>query len=136
MVWKTTMGSSSHMKRRHLLGLAGTTIAGAAGCLSPTLPLPPPDEPESIGLGSEGQWQVRGACEPGATVLVKNNATGTIVGVEDRTRNGRYFVEVEGDPCDRAEVWQLVDGESSTATGFLLEERVNGLPVDGSCLPA
>ncbi len=132
------MPSSSRMTRRDLIGLTGTALVGAAapGCLSPTLPLPPPDEPESIAFSDDDRWQVRGACQPGATVLVKNTATSSIVGVEDRSRSGRYFIEVEGDPCDRAEVWQLVDGESSTATGFLLEERVNGLPVDGSCSPA
>lgn len=146
------MGRSRRQTRRQTLellgsvGLAstrwaaalGASVAGAtSGCLSPTLPLPPPDEPENIAFDEElGGWQVRGACQPGATVLVKNLATGLITGVDDQRAIGRYFVLVEGEPCDRMEVSQLVDGETSSATGFVLEERVNGLTVAGSCIPA
>ena len=68
------------MPSRRLLALA-LWAAGLAACLSPTLPLPPPEEPTSISASAvEGYWDVRGQCTPGAVVLVKNVATGVIAG--------------------------------------------------------
>ena len=117
------------MRRRHFLLL---TSLGLGGCLSPTLPVPPPDAPENVGLGDDGLWEVRGRCTPGAIVLVRNLDTGAITGVEDRDANGRYLVRVAGELCARAEVWELIGDDVSGATFFLLEPKDDGLAT-GSC---
>lgn len=119
------------MKLRYALSLA-LPLAFAA-CLSPTLPLPPPEEPDSVGLsGDPNIWEVRGQCTPGALVLIQNLATGNIVGVEDQDADGRYLIRVEGQTCDPAEVSEIIGSSSSDETFFLLEPRINGLP-QGDC---
>ncbi len=119
------------MKPRFALSLALPVVFAA--CLSPTLPLPPPEEPDGVGLsGDPDIWEVRGQCTPGALVLIQNLATGLIVGVEDQDADGRYLVRVEGQTCDPAEVRELIGNASSDGTFFLLETRINGLP-QGDC---
>jgi hypothetical protein len=122
------------MKRivgRWILALGLLPLAGA--CLSPTLPLPPPEEPDSVTLSAEtGAWEVRGSNTPGAVVLVKNLSTGVIAGVEDKDADGRYFIRVAGEECDGAEVYEIVGTDTSDTTFFILEEVVNGQPA-GNC---
>jgi hypothetical protein len=107
-------------------------LALLAACLSPTLPLPPPEEPDTIGLSADGVWEVRGLCTPGAVVLVQNLATGLIWGVEDKDGDGHYFVRVEGELCDPADVSELFGTTTSDGTFFLLETRISGL-AQGEC---
>jgi hypothetical protein len=111
-----------------LLGLALL----APACLSPTLPLPPPEEPDSVELADDGVWHVRGSCTSGALVLVQNLATGAIDGIEDKDADGRYFLRVPGELCDPAEVFEVIDNDTSDRTPFLLEPTLNGLPT-GEC---
>src|SRR5687767_13877147 len=99
------------MKRALLLGLFGI-----AACLSPTLPLPPPEEPDSITTSEEGVFEVRGSNTPGSVVLIKNVNTGVISGVEDKDSDGRYFIRVEGETCDGAEVYEIVGTDTSDTT--------------------
>lgn len=116
---------------RRILPLLG--IIGLAACLSPTLPLPPPEQPDAISQSTdEGVWEVRGSNTPGSVVLVKNINTGLISGVEDQDSDGRYFLRVDGDPCDGAEVYEIIGSDTSDTTFFLLETVVNGVPA-GDC---
>ncbi len=118
------------MKRlQAILGLCTSLI----GCLSPTLPLPPPEQPDAIALsGKDGVWEIRGGNTPGAVVLVKNLNTGVIAGAEDKDADGRYFLRIEGTLCDGAQVSEIVGTDTSGATFFLLEGLVNGEPA-GDC---
>lgn len=113
---------------------SGVVLIGLClgACLSPTLPLPPPDAPENIGLSDDGVWEVRGLVTPGATVLVKNLATGQIVGAEDQDADGRYFIRVPGEMCDAAEVTELFDSTTTAETFFILETTVNS-QTQGDC---
>ncbi len=118
---------------RSLIPIAGVCLALTA-CLSPTLPLPPPEEPDGVAMSSteEGVWDIRGSSTPGAVVLIKNVSTGIIAGTEDDDGDGRYFIRVEGDLCNGAEVQELIGNDTSDTTFFLLEPRVNGEP-SGEC---
>jgi hypothetical protein len=123
------------MTRRHLLAAAIWLASGlgTAACLGPTLPTPPPEAPDAIGLSQdEGFWDIRGSCTPGAKVLVKNLQTGAISGREDADNDGRYLIRMEADLCDHAQVSEVVGNTSSDATFFIIQPVENGLP-DGSC---
>jgi hypothetical protein len=118
-----------------LTGVAAVASVGA--CLSPTLPLPPPAAPDQIGASTAepGVWDIRGTCDPGAVVLVKNLRTKTIAGVEDRDANGRYLVRIEAEQCDPAVVWEIIGTTVTEATGFTIETVVNGTPAADTCSP-
>ena len=125
--------SSRAMRRRLLLPvlalLASLTLV-ASGCLSPTLPLPPPDVPSTITAGAAGTWDVFGACTPGARVTVFNERTGAGVVIEDRAGSGRYHVMIAGAQCDVAWVIEEVDSDRSAPTTFVLAPRGPGEPAD------
>ena len=119
------------MQRRVLLGLG---VTATAACVSPTLPLPPPDAPDSIGLSTEaGMWDIRGSSTPGAVVLIKNLSTGRIYGSEDRDSDGRYFVQVQAEECDAAEVWELIGDHISDSSFFVIEPIANSSPLANNC---
>jgi hypothetical protein len=113
-----------------LLVVTAITLA-TSSCLSPTLPLPPPEQPDSIQVGATpGTWRVSGTCDAGAIVTVINEKTGLGVVVEDRTNSGSYSVTLEGAQCDTATVRELFMGQESGPTGFTLAARSPGDPTD------
>ena len=126
---------SRWLKRRGIL----LALLAVGGCLSPTLPLPPPDAPVSITEltpqteGGESTWIVRGACTPGTIVLVENLETGRIDGVEDDDFDGRYSLVVTAKRCARADVWLLFEDTQSSRTGFLVAPTTNGTLVSNEC---
>ncbi len=122
------------MKRRAMLLLGSLLVASTSGCLSPTLPLPPPEEPDAISESgtADGFWEVRGTCTPGARVLVKNLATGVIAGTDDKDHDGHYFIRIEAEICDAAELYEVVGNSTSDGTFFVIQPQVNGQP-DDSC---
>jgi hypothetical protein len=129
---------SGSMFGRALRYAAGAGFAAAAlACLSPTLPLPPPSEPETISAdASLTLWTVRGACAPGAEIVVLNEATGRGAAFEDRDGRGRYSVELEGSRCDVVTVRQGLGTEVSAETGFVLQETTASTPDDPTaCAP-
>ncbi|XXY23538.1 hypothetical protein WME88_28395 [Sorangium sp. So ce216] len=120
------------------IALATSLLAGAA-CLSPTLPLPPPEPADTIRPSSvEGMWQISGNCTPGARVSVFNERTQRGVIEDDTDNNGRYHIEIEAELCDTLLVWQELQGEgsgeeSSDAQRFLVEERTPLGVVNDTC---
>lgn len=104
--------------------------ASSSSCLSPTLPLPPPDVPSDITAAAPGVWEVSGTCTTGAIVTVFNEQTGRGVVIEDRARIGRYTVDIEGAECDLAWVKEDIGDETSATASFVLAAKVNGDPSD------
>ncbi len=114
-------------------GALGLALLGSA-CVSPTIPLPPPDAPLQISAAAQaGFWQLRGECLPGATVLVKNEATSLITGVEDSDRDGRYLITIQANACDVAELREIIGTTTSTSVAFLIEPTINGTPSGSTC---
>lgn len=114
-----------------LLFIAATGLGTA--CLSPTLPLPPPAEPESIQPAeAEGEWVVSGTCVPGALVTIFNEETGRGAVVEDLDFSGRYSLTIEGVRCDQAWLAQETGEEASARTVFTLQETTGSTPDDSS----
>jgi hypothetical protein len=109
---------------------AVTTMA--ASCLSPTLPLPPPDAPQSVTETSTGVWVVSGECIPGAIVSVLNTKTGVGLIVQDLENTGNFAVTISGSPCDVISVWQESGDDLSSAIGFQLQAYSQGEPTSAS----
>lgn len=115
------------MRRASLFFAALVVLATTASCLSPTLPLPPPEQPDFVSQDSTGLWQIAGNCDRGALVTVFDTATGRGVVVEDVARSGTYHVAIAGKVCDT--VWvsqQTLEGGESPVTAFVLEEWNQG----------
>ena len=110
------------MRRRNLLTFAFAAAFALLGasCLSPTLPLPPPDV-ESVQAAGPGQWTVSGSCIPGAVISVFNDKQGQGVLVEDSDLSGRFIVTLTADLCDSAWVPQVRGTPASTAVPFVIE---------------
>ncbi len=118
------------MRRRPLLhlALAAAFSLACASCLSPTLPLPPP-ETETIQEVSEGLWVVAGTCKEGAIVTVFNETQGQGTVVEDRDQIGRYSIEVHANACDRGWVSQILVQDESTQNRLWFSPKA---PTDSS----
>lgn len=123
---------------RFAIALATSLFAGA--CLSPTLPLPPPEAPDTIRPSAEreGIWQIGGNCIPGARVNLYNERTRSGVFADDTDRNGRYLLEIEAEACDTVLVWQELASEgdgvdASAPRSFVVEERTPQGVVNDIC---
>jgi hypothetical protein len=130
---------SCHVDRRTPRFLVAIALF-AASCLSPTLPLPPPEQPETIRQpqGAQGVYQVAGTCTPGARVVVLNESTGRGAVYEDRDASGAYSVVIEAEHCAVGSVSQEIpeDGESaSAATRFVFQETSQGIVTDVTPCP-
>jgi hypothetical protein len=102
-----------------------------AGCVSPTLPLPPPDAPSALSVDTTlGEWTFRGSCLQGALVTIFNEETGEGAVVEDRDRDGVYEIRLKAQRCDLAWVQQTLGQDVSAPTPFVIAEKVDGMPVD------
>jgi predicted small lipoprotein YifL len=123
--------------RRALATLVALAVlaATAASCLSPTLPLPPPDQPDTIVASSDNLWEISGECVAGALVTVFNARTNRGVVVEDATDSGSYAVALPGLACDPVWVQQSNSNGESSATSFVLQAYQDGSPVDPNACP-
>ncbi len=116
-------------------GLAASFFVLVAGCLSPTLPLPPPEEPGSIS-NVEGEWTIVGTCIEGAEVVGYNEATGRGAVYMDRDGTGVYTLTIEAVECDTLVLKQLLGDEASDETRVVLTETVDGVAQNPStCSP-
>lgn len=112
------------MSRRLLLRFGFFAVASAlfsASCLSPTLPLPPPDVVTSTASADGKRWSISGTCAPGALVTVLNDETGVGAVYEDRNETGQFFVEIDAEQCDRAWVSQERGDDASGRNSFVID---------------
>lgn len=115
------------------LAVPALVVAGVMGlgsCLSPTLPLPPPELPQNLHDRGDGVWSVQGNCIAGAEVIVLNEATGLGAVILDVDQNGAYYVEIKATACDFITVAQSIGTDESAKTGFVIEELTNGVVDD------
>ncbi len=96
----------------------GALCALVVGCLSPTLPLPPPAQPEITGPNDQGLVTLSGTVDrPEATVLALNERTAHIDGTF-ADKAGRYAFQVEAQPGDPMKLWWEFGKEVSDQQGF------------------
>ena len=112
------------MRRRHpiLFAFAAAFALLGASCLSPTLPLPPPDV-ESIQDAGRQEWTIAGSCTPGAVVSIFNETQNQGVLVEDLDLSGRFVVTLTADLCDRGWVSEVSGTEASAKARFVVEPQ-------------
>lgn len=105
---------------RRLL-LVATSLA-LASCLSPTLPLPPPDRPDVSAPDASGLVRLQGAAAPRAEVIAWNHDNDVIAGQVTR-ETSNYDFTIKGEVGDLIELWYIQgDDESSTVRVTVPEE--------------
>ena len=86
---------------------------GVAGCQSPTLPLPPPGQPEVGQVQSDGTVTIHGDAMRDAMVFGYNDRTGQGV-IDTATPSGDYTLVMKAQIGDDIEIWQQVGSEISS----------------------
>ncbi len=93
-----------------------------SACLSPTLPLPPPDKPEKIeGPDAQGNVRMSGTMVPGAIAFVRNQVTGE-GSFRDTNSDGFYELTLRAQVGNSVLLWYTLNGDRSQATKFEIPE--------------
>ena len=119
------------MRRRALLPALAFAVMAVApvGCLSPTLPLPPPEISTITQASEAGQWEISGDCSAGAIVTVLDERTGIGQVFEDLHQTGSFTVTIEGAQCDTVQVWEEdADQDLSSGNTYTLQPTLDGEP--------
>lgn len=104
---------------RRLL-LCAATLLVAAGCLSPTLPLPPPGDPEVTAPNVQGLVRIRGSAPRDSWVTAFNRTTQR--GFIQAAPEGRYDLEFPAETGDPIALWYEIGGRSSEVLEFTVPE--------------
>ena len=102
--------------RAWLLGAALSAVA--SGCLSPTLPLPPPTDP-SVSSVSDGLVRLTGTVEPESEVFALDRNTNVIAG--QYTHSGNYDFTLAAKEQDAISLWYVHGTEESPPNEFNLK---------------
>lgn len=111
-------------RRRSLLAALTLIVASSVfvgGCLSPTLPLPPPSRPNVFPPDESGNVRVTGLVQSRATAYVHNQRTDQIAG-EVTGSDGRYDIVIAAEVGDRLFVWQAFQTEESSPTEVVVPD--------------
>jgi hypothetical protein len=95
--------------RRLLVLMAGVCLVS---CLSPTLPLPPPDRPDVSAPDESGFVRLQGVAAPQAEVIAWNHRTDLIAG-QVTGDDSRYDFTMKAEANDFIELWYVVGSEES-----------------------
>jgi hypothetical protein len=82
----------------------GLGVSLLNGCLSPTLPLPPPSRPDITPPDSQGLSTISGRVPSRTTALAQNLASGRIVG-QVTDDSGFYELKIAAESGDRISIW-------------------------------
>jgi hypothetical protein len=108
--------------RRLFLLLAGLAVVFGTGCLSPTLPLPPPNRPDTVeGPDAQGMVRISGTVHSNSLVYAFNaqNSQGVFQRVGG---NGRYNLTIAAQIGDEITLWYESEGETSPAIIFAIPD--------------
>jgi len=90
----------------------------AAGCLSPTLPLPPPSDPVITSTDTAGLVRLTGSVEPDSIVSAWNRTTDSVRG--QYTKSGLYDFTIEAQERDTVTFWYVHGTIESPPTDFVI----------------
>jgi hypothetical protein len=94
--------------RRCLLLIVALCVTS---CLSPTLPLPPPDRPD-VSVVDSGIVRLQGLAAPRTEVIAWNRSNDLIAG-QVTGEDARYDFTIQGAAGDSIDLWYLQGGEES-----------------------
>ena len=106
-------------RRSWLLGAA----LFAAGCLSPTLPLPPPSDPMVSMTSTEGLVLLTGTVQPDSEVFALNHRTNLING--QYTSSGNYSFTMPASERDGVSIWYVHGTVESDSNDFVVRLRAS-----------
>ena len=106
------------LMRRLLLVVAGVCLAS---CLSPTLPLPPPDRPDVSAPDENGLVRLQGVAAPQAEVIAWNHDTDLIAG-QVTGDDSRYDFTIQAEAHDFIELWYVQGSEESQSIRVVVPE--------------
>lgn len=104
-------------RRSHLRALALAALLVLPGCLSPTLPLPPPNRPDVSPPDASGIATIVGRVPAGTTAMAQNLNNGRLVG--QVTADGTYVLKLPAAIGDQVAVWYregLIDSGATQIT--------------------
>jgi hypothetical protein len=104
--------------RRLLLLGAGLCLAS---CLSPTLPLPPPDRPAVSTPDENGLVRLQGVAAPRAEVIAWNHNNNLIAG-QVTGDDSRYDFTIPGKAKDFIELWYVLGTDESQTVRVTVPE--------------
>jgi hypothetical protein len=100
--------------RRLLLVVAGLCVAS---CLSPTLPLPPPDRPDVTAPDANGLVRLQGVAVPQSEVIALNHANNALAG-QVTGDDARYDFTIRAQANDFIELWYVEGTDKSQTVRF------------------
>jgi hypothetical protein len=114
------------------------TLGVAVGCLSPTLPLPPPDRPNIEGPDASGNVTLSGSVLPGANVYADNLVTHVSVGQQASPQSGYYRLKITAQIGDDMDLFYQDGTEISGRTTFTIPNpiRLSNLADGGGAIYA
>ena len=104
--------------RRRLVLLAALA---ACSCLSPTLPLPPPSEPEVSGPTEQGLVRLQGSVRPNSWVFALNERT-ELAYAQATHETGRYDLEIRAEVGDEILLWYEIGNDKSESLEVTIRE--------------
>lgn len=104
--------------RRSLL-LGASLVLSA--CLSPTLPLPPPDRPDVSSPDATGMVRIQGTSASRANVVAWNRASDLLAGQVTGT-DGRYDFKMAANAGDAIELWYEKGTEQSQSVSVIVPD--------------
>jgi hypothetical protein len=110
------MWPSKHAGRRWLISAALCLV----GCLSPTLPLPPPSDPTVSGADAQGLVRLTGYVEPESEVFALNHTSNVISG--QLTPSGVYDFKIAAQQYDELSIWYVNGTTQSPPTDFTVRK--------------
>ena len=113
--------TATRVTRVRALRRLGLVLAGLclAGCLSPTLPLPPPAKPDVGAPDENGFARIQGVAVPQVEVIAWNHANDQLAG-QVTGDDSRYDFLIPASVGDRIEVWYIQGKEESASTNVIV----------------
>ena len=111
---------STSIRRNFVFAFAAALGVLVAGCLSPTLPLPPPENPAVSKVDVDGFVTLtgdEGAAQSGAFVYAFNHETND-GDFQVATQNGAFKLRVLARVGDQIAVWQS-DGQDTSSSIYV-----------------
>lgn len=100
-------------RRSWCIGLLALLGASIAGCASPTLPLPPPEPPETSTFEGDGTITLKGSAQPEAIVYAYNQTLETGV-IGKASVLGTYVLRLRAQVGNEITIWQEIGSERSS----------------------